>query len=102
MDKVFKNLKDFEKALKKKSNDVSGIVSYDVLFNEPFMKKYTDFSSFEELLSAGGFIVNSEDDFKNIPDDQFDQHISKTTKFDSWEDMQSTAATVYMADRLKF
>lgn len=102
MDKIFNNFDDFKKALKKKADKASGEVSFDVLFDESFMKKYTDFSSFDELLSAGGFIVNSKEDFERIPEDQFDQHIAKTTRFKSWKDMKSTAGTTYMANQLKF
>ena len=60
MSKVFNNFKGFEKALKDSINAINGQVSFSELFNESFMKKYTNFSSFEELLSAGGFVVNSQ------------------------------------------
>jgi len=102
MSNVYNNFDDLAKDLKKKAEDASGPVSFEVLFNEDFMKKYTNFSSFEELLSAGGFEVDSVEDFEAIPDDKFDEHISKTTKFKSWEDMQAEAGTIYMANKLKF
>jgi len=102
MDKTFNNFNDLEKALNKSVEKINGPVSFTTLFNESFMKKYTNFSSFDELLSAGGYVVNSEEDFKAIPDDEFDNHVSKTTKFASWSDMSNEAGKIYVANNFKF
>lgn len=98
---------EFEKRLKKLANDVEELsgerrVSFEELFTSGFMRKYTQFQSFEILLEAGGFIVNSPEDFAAIPDDEFDDHISKTTDFDNWKDMQGKAAKEYYARKLGF
>lgn len=77
-------------------------VSFDVLFNQSFMVKNTQFNSFDELLKAGNFVVNSTEDFEAIPDNEFDQYIAKSTQFDNWEDMRNTAATDYAAKKLGF
>lgn len=99
-DELEKRLKQFQK----NANKLAGTsnVSFDKLFTPAFMSKYTDFSSFEELLEKGGFVVNSQEDFENIPDDEFDQHIHKNTKFDKWEDMLGKAMELYVASQLKF
>ncbi|WDU84236.1 hypothetical protein [Caloramator sp. Dgby_cultured_2] len=91
--KIEDNLKEFEK---------TNTVSFNELFNSQFMNKYTNFSSFEEFLSYGGFIVNSQEDFEAIPDDKMNELVQKTTIFSSWEEMLSKATETYLAKKLGF
>ena len=63
------------------------------------MRKYTSFSSIDELLSAGGF--NSED-LENNPTNEFDKHIEATTKFKNWENMLDEATSQYIENKLGF
>lgn len=77
-------------------------VSFAELFVEEFMVKHTNFSSFNELLDASPFEVNSAEDFKAIPDDEFDQYISQVTNFDSWESMLEEASCEYATRQLGF
>ncbi|HZK52631.1 MAG TPA: hypothetical protein VFC84_00285 [Desulfosporosinus sp.] len=98
---------EFEKKLGKIQSDVNELsgerqVSFDELFNSDFMSKHTKFQSFEELLKGGGFVVNSPEDFAAIPDDQFDKHVSETTDFDKWVDMQARAAEEYYVKKMGF
>jgi len=99
-DELEKKLKQMQKAANELQNTKH--VSFDQLFTEAFMKKYTDFSSFEELLEIGGFEVNSQEDFEAIPDDVFDKHIAKHTRFGSWKEMLNSAVTEYAARKLGF
>lgn len=96
------DLEKFNKKLEKNVESLNGEVSFSVIFNNEFMTKYTQFESFDELLKAGKFIVNSQEDFEAIPDDVFDEHIKKFTEFDSWQEMLSSAGTAYAASKLKF
>lgn len=100
LDKLQDELKSMQQAAEQmeKGEDVS----FNVLFNEKFMNTHTNFKTFDELLSAGGFVVNSQDDFEAIPDKELDKHISKTTQFDSWQEMLDTAGTQYAAKKLGF
>jgi hypothetical protein len=75
-------------------------VSYSELFNSDFMKQYTNFSSFGELLEAGNFIVKTREDFRAIPDDEFDEHIAKTTKFKDWSEMKQQASYEYIKSNI--
>ncbi|WP_054954967.1 hypothetical protein [Paenibacillus dakarensis] len=100
-----KGFDDFEKKMKQLQRNAERLngtheVSYDDLFTPSFMNRYTDFSSFGELLEGGGFVVNSVKDFEDIPDDVFDQHISKTTQFESWKDMHTQAVNEYVGRQL--
>lgn len=101
-----KGLKEFQKKLDNMAKEAKKLdgstVSFDVLFNKTFMRKYTSFTTFDELLDAGGFIVNSQEDFEAIPDDEFDKHIMSNTKFKSWEAMLNEASSLYAAKKLGF
>lgn len=87
-----KGFDELEKKLlkmQKSAEELSGTrsVSFDDLFTASFMEKYSNFISFDKFLEAGKFIVNSQKDFKAIPDNEMDLHVSKTTNFSSWKDM---------------
>jgi hypothetical protein len=90
--------------LSKKAEELDGEheVTFNELFDSSFMSRYTQFSSFDDMLDAGGFYVNTQDDIDNIPDDVFDKHISTSTDFDNWKDMLEIAAQEYFAKKLGF
>lgn len=100
-------LKDLEKRVneldrKQKENGGSVNVPFTELFNDKFMVKYTSFKTLDELFEKSGFKVESQEDFKNIPDAEWDIFIKENTKFSSWEEMYSEAATKYVATQLGF
>ena len=72
------------------------------LFNPAFMKKYTRYPSFDALLAAGEYDVQTAEDFKAIPDDEWDRHIRASTRFRSWQEMQNHAGTEWTAKQLGF
>ena len=72
LDKLEKQLKQMQKGAKELSRTKQ--VSFSELFTTSFMKKYTSFSSMDELLNAGGFKVESQEDFEAIPDTELDRH----------------------------
>lgn len=76
-----------EKLSKKKE------VSFGELFTSEFMRKYTNFSSIDELLDDCGYGDMSKEEFEAQPD--IDAKISERTKFKSWEEMLDTAAEDY-------
>jgi hypothetical protein len=75
-------------------------VPFSELFNSYFMQKYTNFSTLEELIEAGGFKVDSEEDFKAIPDQEWGVHIAKTTKFANWQEMMEKAGAEWAKKQL--
>ena len=77
---VFENFEDEPNRLQEMTNNVDGSFSLTELFTSKFMQQYTQFESIEELLSSGGFEVNSEEDYEAIPDEDIDAHVVKTTK----------------------
>ena len=100
LDKLEKQLKQMQKGAKELSRTKQ--VSFSELFTTSFMKKYTSFSSMDELLNAGGFKVESQEDFEAIPDTELDRPIAATTKFKNWKDMLNEATTQYAAKKLGF
>lgn len=99
-DKFQKQLKQMHKAAKELEKKDS--YTAEDIFTTEFMEKYTDFSSFDELLEKSGYTVKSQEDFEKIPDDEFDEYIAKTTRFNSWREMQEAALEIYVADQLGF
>ena len=101
----FKDLIEFQKKLDrmaKNAKEFEGTheVSFDDLFTTSFMKKYTIFSTIDELLSSGGFQANNNEEFENIPERELDEYIAKTTKFKCWQDMLDEASSQYFFNKL--
>ena len=71
--------------------DLEGPIPFADLFPSGFMHQYTQFDSIDELLSSGGFEINSADDYEAISDEAIDAHVAKTTKFDSWQELLTNA-----------
>jgi len=100
LDKLQKQLKQIETNAKKLEKTKT--IAFDDLFISSFMRKYTNFSTFDEFLKAGNFIVNTQEDFEAIPDHEMDVHVSKTTSFSSWENMLNKATEDYVSNKLGF
>ncbi len=94
--------KELDKMQKAAENLDNAQIPIDDLLTNSFMKKYSNFSNFDEFLEAGNFVVNSQEDFEAIPENEMDSHVSKTTKFSSWDDMLGTAGEEYALKRLGF
>ncbi|MDH6371920.1 hypothetical protein M2444_003719 [Paenibacillus sp. PastF-3] len=71
-------------------------ISFEKLFNEEFMKKYSNWMSFDEFLIKGNFQVKTEEDVADIPDELFDRHVARETKFADWKSMLETANKEYV------
>lgn len=100
LDKLEKQLKQMERNAKELNGSKN--IPLSQLFPASFMKKYTSFSSVDDLFEAGGFKIDSQSDFDALPSDKLDKHIAATTKFRSWEDMLGEATSQYVASKLGF
>ncbi|MBD2081395.1 hypothetical protein [Leptolyngbya sp. FACHB-17] len=76
-------------------------VSFAELFTPGFIQSYTQFQSFELMLEASGFSVESAEDFLSIPEAEWNQFISQKTRFSNWQEMQKTAAAELMKKKLE-
>lgn len=99
-DEFQRELKNMAKRAKELSETKT--VPFDELFTASFMEKCSNFTSFDELLEAGGFEVKNQEDFIDIPDDVFDKHVADHTHFNTWQDMLDTAFQEYVTRRLGF
>ena len=94
-------LQKFSNNLKELTN--KNQVSIDALFNDQFIQRHTSVDNIQELYSKSGFKCETEDDIKNIyEDEKWDEYITKVTKFDSWLDMQKNAMGEYVKKQLGF
>lgn len=66
-------------------------VSPAELFPPGFMRRHTDFESFEAMLESSPWKVESGEDFITIPDGEWDDYVAANTRFDTWQKMQETA-----------
>ncbi|MCJ0225778.1 hypothetical protein JY758_19685 [Clostridioides difficile] len=98
-----KNLKRFQKKIEKiEQNSKSEFDKIrTIILNKKFMNQHTNFDSFDELLTFGGYIVNSEEDFLAIPDNEFDSFIFENTDFPNWQTMLDTAYSKYLKSCLR-
>lgn len=86
--------------IQRRAENLSGSASFDELFPPEFMREHTDFTEIGELIKASGYEVNSAEDFKQIPDAEWDALIAARTRFRSWEEMQQQAGQEYVVRRL--
>lgn len=77
-----------------------GLISLSDLFTPEFMHRHTQFETIEELLSSGGFVINSEEDYDAIPDKDIDAYVVKTTNFDSWREMLTNAVQTVLGSKI--
>lgn len=100
MSKNFSNqIKQLQRNLEEASNTKQ--LSFSELFNPEFLSECSSFTSIEDLFEKSGFHVESAEDFKAIPDDEWESFIVNNTSYESWGDMQSDAATKAMSKILK-
>jgi len=75
-------------------------VSAGELLNDDFVAKHSSFATFDELLAASPFKIETKEDFAAIPSAEWDTYIAANTSFESWEEMQHQAAGEYLAKQL--
>lgn len=103
----FSGFEELERELKKIEQNLKNIegensIPFMELFPFEFMKKYTQFSSINDMFNGSPFTINSEEDFAAIDEYELDNFINKATDFDSWGKMQETAAINWAQKQLGF
>lgn len=98
-------LDDLQKRLEKLADDAESLngphdVPLDELLDQSFLQKHTHFSSLSELIENSDFDVQSAEDFKAIPDDDWDQYIRSISKFPDWKSMLSSATQSWATKKL--
>ncbi|HAU0926198.1 TPA: hypothetical protein JBH83_15520, partial [Legionella pneumophila] len=100
-----KGIEEFEKKIKdlqENAKKISGQnqVPWSELFNDKFMLEYTSYKSIHDFIQASGYHIEKNEDLNNIPDKDWDGFIKKSTSFSSWEEMLSTAGTMWAKEKL--
>ncbi len=75
-------------------------LAFKELFPPSFMRSYTKFGTIEEMLTASPWKVESQEDFKAIPDAEWDEFVRQATRFQSWEKMLGQAVEEYVGREL--
>ena len=93
--------KDLDKKAKAVTKlEESSEVSFNQLLNEPFMDRYTDFDSLEEMFAASPFDIATKKDFESLDKEELDNFINDKTVFLNWEDMLDKAGELWTANKL--
>ena len=70
------------------------------LFDESFMREYTDFDSFDEMVTASPSEADSADDLELVPDGTWDEFVAATTTFDDEREMIFAVRDHWVATQL--
>jgi hypothetical protein len=70
------------------------------LLTPNFVSQYTRFNTAEELFAASGFKAETADDFKSIPDADWDAYIRSASDFPDWETMLGAAVKEWTKHQL--
>ncbi|QHT45577.1 hypothetical protein M662_03290 [Bacillus sp. SB49] len=98
---------DFEKIIQqmeKGANELENTksVSFDELFHDGFMKKYTSYSTISEFFNQSPFGIEEDKDFDNIDENELDKYVSENSSFCSWNQMLEEAGAEYSWKKLGF
>ena len=98
----FDDLSNYFSNLEENAKELDGTrsVPLDDLLDSKFLRKHSSFSSFDELLKAGNFKADTQEEFESIPDEEFDKHIASCTDFSFWEEMLEEAGSEYALRQL--
>lgn len=93
----FSGLDDLFGKIESASSDVD--VPLRELFNDDFMSQHTKFTSFTEFCT--GLDIKTSDDLKTIPAEKMNSYVATNSDFNSWQELQSTAAQQYIVNSIR-
>ena len=82
------------KELEKRVRDMPD--KQEVKFPRQFMKKWTDFNTIEELITASGFTASEVKTFQETPNPKWDAFIQERTRFTGWDEFIREAALEHL------
>jgi len=80
--------------LRKKLEDMPEV--QQVPFPPELMRKYTDYESMEDLLSASGFSAEEVYTFKDNRNERWEQFIRRHTRFSSWREFMKAFTIAHL------
>jgi len=100
--KGLKELQNKLDTLAKNTDSIDGqSVPLTEILTADFVASSSRFASAQELFDASGFSLNSPEDFKMIPDDEWDEFISKNTSYQNWSEMRDAAIKQWVKGQLE-
>ena len=99
------NFGDFGKKMRDLAQRASSLggehhVPLTELFPPAFMRRHSRFDSFEALVEAGPWGAKTAEDFKAIPDAEWDAHVQENTSFAGWQSMQQAGVAAWGKGKL--
>jgi len=100
--KGFDELKRKLKRMKEGAEELEGEqeISVPDLLTEGFVSKHTKFRDAQQLFDESGFEIISAEDFKAIPDAEWDEYITQVSDFESWGDMIKAATAEHVKRKM--
>jgi hypothetical protein len=99
LDEVQRNLQRLQD--RAKALDGTHNVPVTELLTPGFMREHVPgFSSLEEWFKKSGFKIESPEDFKAIPDADWDAYVRSSTSFSNWQEMLTAAGAQYVGKKL--
>lgn len=99
-------LKEAQQKLKELSDNAKKLDGQSVPLSEvltdAFVSENSSFISFDKLIEASGFKVESQTDFEAIPDKEWDEFILANTRFENWQEMIDAAGLLHAKKQLGF
>ncbi len=98
----FDELQNKLQDLANKAGELDGEHSIPIaeLLSDDFISENTKFSTIDELFEASGFEVGTQEDFVNIPDLEWDEHIRTHSSFENWQEMLNAASQEWVVSKL--
>ena len=76
-------------------------VPVEELLTPGFMRRHVrGCSTAEEWFQRSGFRIDSQEDFKAIPDDAWDEYVRSSTSFSTWQGMIEAAGAAMIEKKL--
>jgi hypothetical protein len=99
MSSKLKGLEDFKKKVQSLSQISS--VPFAEMLNPSFISRCSRFENVQEFFDASNFAIQSPEDFKAIPDDEWDTFVRENTSYSNWESMLKDAGGEWVKSKLK-
>jgi hypothetical protein len=97
-DNVQRKLRDLSRRLQ--ALDGRHEIPLTELLTVGFLASCSRFTSADEMFALSGFKIESAEDFKAIPDAEWDSFIRQNTAYPNWLEMQKAAVAAWTKGRL--
>lgn len=80
--------------------DVEQTVEPGEFFDPAFMREHTQFETFAAFRAESPWDADEPGDVEDVPTDELDAYVARTTEFETWLAMRNEAAERAVIDRL--